>query len=670
MIKSKRVFARLSVIVLLAMVLAGCSGAANGQTGSTAGGFTGYGKVTAVSYTDTVESTGQIQPQHITSLSFSTSGRVAQSKVQVGQMVTAGDTLMTLDSTTVPANLLTAQTDLTNARNALNQLTIPDMSTVSNVEKALSEAYTNYQQAQVALSSAIISNQTATEASLYSHWLESKSALDAAQNSLPLANSSIDIQAYYQAVRDTSQLQAQLTAVADNASLHPTDTALAQKVADLQTAVQDSQTKQTDLQAGMSSSFVDLANALSDKLTAYDTAASDFIGLVVTSTMNSNVNSAQLQADLTQKQSTLIDTQSTLTDLVNKRATMNGKRCTDATIADYQDAYNNALDRYNRSGHIVGSPEEKSLETAAANLNWCSSYYSASEIAAADANIASAQAQIQLLQAQIATDQTQTNDSSNSVYGLAINLNTVWAAYQDATQKLNSAVTTLYELERSPNPDDLAAAQAKVQSAQAEVNSLTLTAPYSGVVTSVGYQPGDSVNQSTPAVVIVDRSKLYVDLQIDESHVVKLSPGDKATIALEAMPDLALTGSVSYINPVGTSNQGVVYYGVRVVLDQADPTILIGATADVTIQAGQPQTVLTVPVSAVGSDTQGEFVYVIGSGGSSQQVSVVSGQILPDDTVIVSGDLQAGETVGLIPSTSTGTNNFGGGGGGGRFIGP
>ncbi|OGN95352.1 MAG: hypothetical protein A2Z71_02680 [Chloroflexi bacterium RBG_13_50_21] len=574
---------------------------------------------------------------------------------------------MTLDPASLPANLLTAQSDLTNARNALIQLTNPDLSTISNAEKALSIAYTNYQQAQVALSNAIISNQNASDTALYNNWLDSKTALGTAQNNLPLANASIDVQAYYQAVRNTSQLKAQLITVEGNASIRPTDTTLTQKVTDLQAAVQASQNKQSDLQAGLSTNFIDLANTLSDKLDMYDSATSDFIGLVVTSTMNTNVNSAQIQADLTQKQSNLINTQSTLTDLMNKRAGMNGKRCTDATIADYQDAYSKALDRYNRSAHIVGSPEEKALETAAVNLTWCSAYYSASEIAAADANIASTQAQIQLLQAQIATDQAQVSDSSNSVYGLAINLNTVWAAYQDATQQLNGSVISLYQLERSPNPDDLAAAQAKLQSAQAEVNSLTLTAPYNGVVTSVGYQPGDSVNQSITGVVLVDRSKLYVDLQIDESHVVKLNSGDTATIILEANPGLSLTGKVSYINQVGTSNQGVVYYDVRVVLDQADPTILIGATADVTIQAGQPQTVLTVPVSAVGSDTQGEYVYVIGSNSSSQQVTIVSGQILPNDVVIVSGNLKAGDTVGLLPS-STGSNNLGGGGG--RFFNP
>jgi HlyD family secretion protein len=669
MIHNKHTFAALSIIILLSLVLASCSSQANAQTGSTSSGFTGTGTVNQTSYTDTVESTGQIHSQRITSLSFSTTGTVAQSKVQVGQAVKAGDTLMTLDPTSVPANLQTAQTNLTNARNALNQLTNPDSSTVASSMSALAAAYTNYQLAQNDLSNVIISNQNANTSDLYTNWLDSKTALQAARNKLPLANASIDIQAYYQAMRETSQLQAELKVAQDNASVLPDDIALTQKVTDLQAALQDSQSKQSDLQAGMSAETIDLVSSLSESLSAYDISVTDFIGSVITDTTNTNINLAQLQADLTQKQSSLISTQSDLTNLTNQRAGMYQKRCADDTIADYQTAYDRALNAYNFTGHIANSREYQMLKTAEANLNWCTAVWSEADKAAQDAKIASAQAQIQLLQAQINQDQSQISDAGSSVYSLAINLNTDWAAYQDATQKLNSAVSTLYELERSPNTDDLAAAQANVQSAQAEVNSLKITAPYAGEVTTVGYQPGDSVNQSTPAIVLVDRSKLYVDLQIDESHVVKLNPGDKANISLEAMPNLKLSGSVSYINPVGTSNQGVVYYDVRVGIDQADSTILIGATADVTIYAGQAQNVLTVPVSAVGSDSKGEYVYVIGSDGNPKQVIVVSGQILPDNTVIVTGDLQAGETVGLLQSSATGTNS-GGFGGGGGFIGP
>jgi HlyD family secretion protein len=668
MFQNKRILGVFSLLVLLALVVAGCSGTANAQTTSSSS-FTGYGQVEQVQYTNTVESTGQIQPQHIASLSFATTGKVAQSNVTVGQKVTTGQTLMTLDPTSVPANLLTAQTNLTNAQNTLNQLTNPELSTVSNAEKVLSAAYNAYQQAQSNLSSAIIGNSTASAASNYDNWTAAKKALDSAQNSLPLANAPITVQEYYQVVRDTGALNDALTAAQNNASLHPADATLEQKVSDLQAALQASQTRQDYLQTAVDSTTINLVIDLSDKLSAYETATNNFISTVITATATTNVNSAQILADLTSKQSSLITAQTTLQNQINTRAGMVGARCDASTIADYQSKYNGALDRYARSAHIIDSPEYRAMQTAAANLNYCTSTWSASDKATADANIASTQAQIQLLQSQIATDQAQVGDSSSSVFNLAIQLNNDWSAYQDATQQLNNAVTTLYQIEVSPNPDDLTAAQSNVLAAQAAVNSLILTAPFNGEVTSVGYQPGDTVNQTTPAVVLVDRSDLYVDLQVDESHVVNVSVGDKATISLEANPNLALTGKVSYVNPVGTSNQGVVYYDVQVTLDKADPSILIGATADVTIQAGQPQTVLTVPVSAVGSSSQGEYVYVVNSDGSTQQVTVVSGQILPNNTVIVSGNLKAGDSVGLIASTSTSSNNNGGfGGGSGRLI--
>jgi multidrug efflux pump subunit AcrA (membrane-fusion protein) len=377
---------------------------------------------------------------------------------------------------------------------------------------------------------------------------------------------------------------------------------------------------------------------------------------------------AQLQADLAQKQSDLLSAQSTLSDQVTRRQAMNGMRCDETTIADYQTAYDRALAVYNNSAHIVGSREYLALQTAAANITWCSNSYTQVELAAQDADIASTRAQIQFIQAQITADQTQIADATSSVYSLAISLNSVWTAYQDAGQQLSSAVTALYQLERSPNPDDLAAAQARLVAAQASVNSLSLIAPFNGQLTSVNYLPGDAVDNSTPAVTVVDRSQLYIDLSIDESSVVKLNVGDSATIIVESLPTLPITGSVSYINPVGVSNQGVVYYQVRVVLDQSDPQIMLGATADVTIQAGLPQNVLAVPVSAVQNDAQGEFVYRIASDGSSQLVTVVSGQILANDLVIVTGDLTVGDTVGLVQlSTSASGGGFGGGE---RFMGP
>jgi multidrug efflux pump subunit AcrA (membrane-fusion protein) len=203
-------------------------------------------------------------------LTWETSGNVDEVFVHVGQIVTAGQVLASLVQSSLPQNIILAQSDLITTRNALNQLTNPDLSTISNSEKGLAAAYSSYQQAQTNLTNAIITNQNANDLTLYNDWFNSKTALDAARNDLPLANASIDVQAYYQAVRATSHLQEALTMAKDSASAHPEDTLLAQKATDLQIAVQASLTKQNNLQAMLSSETTDLVNTLSDKLSAYD----------------------------------------------------------------------------------------------------------------------------------------------------------------------------------------------------------------------------------------------------------------------------------------------------------------------------------------------------------------------------------------------------------------
>lgn len=611
------------------------------------------------SLTSTVGATGTVRSDQTAKITWSTTGNVDQVFVQVGQVVTAGQTLASLAQSSLPQNIILAQSDLITARNAVTQLTNPDLSTISNSEKALAAAYTSYQQEQTNLSNAIITNQNANDLTLYATWMNAKIELDAARNNLPLANTSIDVQAYYQAVRTTSQLQDALTVAQGNASAHPEDVLLAQKVADLQSAVQGSLTKQNNIQAGLSSETTDLVNSLSNKLSAFEASTNDFIGTVLTDTTNTSVDLAQVQADLAQKQSALISTQSTLNDLTNHRQGMNGKRCDDETIADYQDAYDRALDAYNFSGHIANSREYQLLQTAAANLTWCTSVWSAADIAAQDAKIASAQAQIQLLHAQIIADQTQITDATSSVYGLAIHLNTVWTAYQDASQQLSNAVTSLYELERSPNPDDLSAAQARLQAAQTVVDSLSLTAPFAGTVTQVQVKPGDQVSPGSIAFRLDNLERLLVDVQVSEVDINSIQVGQPVNLSFDAILDKQYNGLVSQVSPVGDILQGVVEFKVTVELTDADQNVKPGMTAAVNIVVDQLTDTLLVPNRAVRVVDGQRVVYIL-SNNQLQAVKVTLGASSDTQSQVTDGDLKVGDQIVLNPPQDL----FGTGGGG------
>ncbi|MRR31280.1 HlyD family efflux transporter periplasmic adaptor subunit, partial [bacterium] len=196
----------------------------------------------------------------------------------------------------------------------------------------------------------------------------------------------------------------------------------------------------------------------------------------------------------------------------------------------------------------------------------------------------------------------------------------------------------------------------KLKETRMAVDSLNLRAPFAGTVSAIYDQPGIVVANGHTSLVLVDRSKLYVKVSLTETDIVKLSAGNSATIVVDALPDLKLTGHVVTVDPMGVANQGVVYYSVIVELDQADDSIPLNSTASVTIQIGEPQLGLAVPVTAIQSDTESEYVSVMNNG-ILQRVNVVSGRILADDTVVVTGDLKVGDEVQLVSQTTTTSSN-------------
>jgi len=229
-------------------------------------------------------------------------------------------------------------------------------------------------------------------------------------------------------------------------------------------------------------------------------------------------------------------------------------------------------------------------------------------------------------------------------YSAAVTVNNAVATYQQSVEALMSASQDAYETLIAPNPKDLAAAQAKVDSAKASVDSLTIIAPFDGEVLAIEQISGDVVSTGTAAISLANRANLYIVTEVDEADIAQVAIGNPATITLDAMPGATLNGTVTFINPVGETISGLIKYSVRVELTPVEETVLLGATADVTIQVSDTQAALAVPASAVRSDTVGEYVTIIESDGSLRRVDVQSAQSI-GSLVVVSGDLLESDRV-------------------------
>ena len=225
------------------------------------------------------------------------------------------------------------------------------------------------------------------------------------------------------------------------------------------------------------------------------------------------------------------------------------------------------------------------------------------------------------------------------------------AQLADVKDKLNKLLA-------GADPRDVASAMAKLQAAQSSADSLMIRAPFDGEILQVNYQAGDAALTSNTAIVLANRTKIYIEVLVDESEVTRVKLGSRATVTANPLPDVKIDGIVSRINTIGVVSQGLTKYGVRVDVTKVDPRLLTGMTATVSIITSVNNNALAVPLDAVQNDSGGEYVNRVVNG-VAERVNVKSGQLI-EDMVLVAGDLKPGELVQLVRAISTTTTQFGG----------
>jgi HlyD family secretion protein len=258
--------------------------------------------------------------------------------------------------------------------------------------------------------------------------------------------------------------------------------------------------------------------------------------------------------------------------------------------------------------------------------------------------------------------------------------------------QLDDAQRTYDRLQNGPNPDDIAAAQANVDAAQATLNMSRIIAPIDGTVTQAGSLPGDLVgeNQGSSANAaagaaqnsgssqsgsggvastgqtafrIDNLSTLLVDVDVSEVDINNVAVGQPATLSLDAIPGKTFHGTVQSVSQAGDNSSGSVNFTVTVQLTDADPQVKPSMTAAVTIVVQQVKGQLVVPNRAVRLVDAQRVVYIL-ENGRPKQVQITLGASSDTLSVVASGDLKEGDLVILNPPSTT----FGPGGGGGPVV--
>jgi HlyD family secretion protein len=124
------------------------------------------------------------------------------------------------------------------------------------------------------------------------------------------------------------------------------------------------------------------------------------------------------------------------------------------------------------------------------------------------------------------------------------------------------------------------AADAQIGVARQDVENCTVRAPFSGMVVSKDAQRGEMVSPvsagggftRTGIATIVDMASLEIEVDVSESYIARVVPGQRVDAVLDAYPEWHIPAKVRTVIPTADRQKATVK--VRISLDKLDPRIL------------------------------------------------------------------------------------------------
>ena len=208
-------------------------------------------------------------------------------------------------------------------------------------------------------------------------------------------------------------------------------------------------------------------------------------------------------------------------------------------------------------------------------------------------------------------------------------------------------------------------AEAQLSRARDDLGKTTIYAPLSGRVIKLSAEEGEVVVSGTmnnPASVIgtiADLSEILARVDVDETEIVYVRPGQTAKLKVDAIPDRTYTGRVVEVGSSSITKPqqpDVTFFEVKLLFDRPDEDLRPGMSVRAEIDTATHKGALVIPIQAVVDrpplDAEGEprddaeevkVVFVVADGKAPQR-PVKTG--LSDEThvEIVSG-LKPGEKV-------------------------
>ena len=236
---------------------------------------------------------------------------------------------------------------------------------------------------------------------------------------------------------------------------------------------------------------------------------------------------------------------------------------------------------------------------------------------------------------------TSINNFTSDEVALQETFNAAEFTVSAAEGSLKLAEAKLDLAQADPQQYEIRQLQARISQAIADLTATEssladtlIKAPLGGIITAVNFKPGEQAPANSAVLTMIGDSQLLVEVDIPESDINKIQVGDATTVSLDAFgQDTIFNGTVLFIEPAERLLQDVVYYRVKVTLQDDSEMIKPGMTANVTVMTAERADVLAIPVRAISYTATGDKIVKTLVSGTVSEKNISTG-IRGDDGMV------------------------------------
>ncbi len=172
----------------------------------------------------------------------------------------------------------------------------------------------------------------------------------------------------------------------------------------------------------------------------------------------------------------------------------------------------------------------------------------------------------------------------------------------------------------------------RIREYEESLDNCKITAPISGLVTSLSVVEGDEYEEKSTICVIQDDSSYKVTGTVDQYDVSSITESMNCVIKTDATGDDQMEGVLTFVSPVpgssssssgssqtegSSSSAGSTEYPIEITIKGRDDRLRIGMTAEASIQVESREGVMAVPYDAI-SEEDGKFYVNLAQGSLSE----------------------------------------------------